>query len=148
MCIYYYHVKYHIWCVLELNIKQWFLNSTKLLFTVQMMNKRRFCTLTFKADLHSQVNTTVSVTSSASRSYRVLHSSGNWPITGQYSGLMWSELTNYMSVFRSLDQYWPITGQYSGHVTIIDQSELRPELHGLQGVALCPRAWCIMSLSS
>ena len=21
MCIYYYHVKYHIWCVLELNIK-------------------------------------------------------------------------------------------------------------------------------
>ena len=22
MCIYYYHVKYHIWCVLELNIKQ------------------------------------------------------------------------------------------------------------------------------
>ena len=58
-----------------------------MLFTVQMMNKRsRFCTLTFKADLHSQVYTTVSVTSSASRSYRVLHSSCNWPITGQYSG--------------------------------------------------------------
>ena len=42
------------------------------------------------------------------------------PIRNQY----WGHLTNYRSVFRSLDHNKPIRNQYSGHVTSIDQSKV------------------------